>query len=83
MSKSETTKPKVDPALARFDELPDSARVRVRVVAALEGCCPATVWRRVSLRLMPRPEKVGNTTVWRINDLRKMWSERSAEALPG
>ena len=73
----------IDPALTLFDELPDSAKVRVRVVAALEGCCAATVWRRVQFGLLPRPERIGNTTVWRVGDLRQTWAQRRSEGTSG
>jgi len=73
----------IDPALTLFDELPDSAKVRVRVVAALEGCCTATVWRRVQFGLLPPPERIGNTTAWRVGDLRRTWAQRRSEGPSG
>jgi predicted DNA-binding transcriptional regulator AlpA len=79
--KSKTSTLQIDPALTLFDELPDSAKVRVRVVAALEGCCTATVWRRVQFGLLPSPERIGNTTVWRVGDLRKTWAQRRSEGI--
>jgi predicted DNA-binding transcriptional regulator AlpA len=78
--KSRTSTSVIDPALTLFDEMPDSAKVRVRVVAALEGCCTATVWRRVQLGLLPAPQKIGNTTVWLVGDLRQTWAERLAQS---
>jgi predicted DNA-binding transcriptional regulator AlpA len=81
MKKSRINKPQIDSALSSFDALPDSAKVRVRVVAALEGCCVATVWRRTRLGLLPRPEKIGNTTVWRVGDLRQMWALRKIQGV--
>lgn len=38
---------KIPTALANFDELPDSALLRVPVVAALLGCSVPTVWRLI------------------------------------
>jgi predicted DNA-binding transcriptional regulator AlpA len=59
-------------ALANFDILPDSAHVRLPVVAALRGSSPATVWRHVKAGLLPAPVKLGpNTTAWRVGDLRR------------
>jgi len=58
-------------ALAQFDRLPDSAHVRLPVVAALKGIGPATVWRWVKAGRLPAPVKLGpNTTAWRVGDLR-------------
>lgn len=69
----------VDPALKMFDELPDSARVRVGVVAALEGCCDATIWRWVKLGLFPAPQKIGNVTTWGVGELRQARANRAAK----
>ncbi len=60
------------PGLANFDDLPDSAHVRIPVVAALYGVGTATVWRWVKAGRLPKPLKVGpNTTAWRVGDLRR------------
>ena len=60
-------------ALANFDSLPDSAHVRLPIVAALRGSSPATVWRHVKAGLLPAPVKLGpNTTAWRVGDLRRL-----------
>lgn len=61
------------PGLRDFDQLPDSARVRLPIVQALNGdVSAATIWRWVKEGKLPRPEKLGpNTTVWRVGDLRK------------
>ena len=40
-------KARVDPALAKFDSLPDAAHVRLPVVLALYACSRATAWRHV------------------------------------
>jgi predicted DNA-binding transcriptional regulator AlpA len=60
-------------ALVHFDSLPDSAHVRLPVVAALRGSSPATIWRHVKAGLLPAPVKLGpNTTAWRVGDLRRV-----------
>lgn len=63
----------IPPALANFDSLPDSAFVRLPVVAALNGGISApTVWRWVKTGRLPRPEKRGpNTTAWNVGELRR------------
>ena len=59
-------------ALAHFDNLPDSAHVRLPVVAAWRGISEATVWRHVKAGLLPVPVKLGpNTTAWNVGALRR------------
>ncbi|MCA3219359.1 MAG: transcriptional regulator [Burkholderiales bacterium] len=59
-------------ALEDFDRLPNSAHVDVRVVAALRGCAPVTVWRHVKAGILPQPEKTGpNSTRWNVGKLRR------------
>jgi predicted DNA-binding transcriptional regulator AlpA len=62
----------VAPALAQFDQLPDSAHVRLPVVCGLRGVGPATVWRHAKLGLIPKPKKLGpNVTAWNVGELRR------------
>ena len=72
MNSNLATEPGVLPAaLVHFDSLPDSAHVRLPIVAALRGSSPATVWRHVKAGLLPAPVKLGpNTTGWRVGELR-------------
>jgi predicted DNA-binding transcriptional regulator AlpA len=56
--------------LTHFKELPDEARVRLPVVAALFSCSAATIWRRVASKQLPQPTKFGNVTSWKVGDLR-------------
>lgn len=58
-------------ALKNFDSLPDSAEVRVPVVAALYGCSVATVWRRVKSGKLPEPNRRDGVTSWPAGALRK------------
>jgi predicted DNA-binding transcriptional regulator AlpA len=58
-------------ALESFDSLPDSALVRVQVVAALRACSVATVWNHAASGLLPKPEKFGGITAWRVGALRQ------------
>jgi predicted DNA-binding transcriptional regulator AlpA len=58
-------------ALTYFDSLPDSANVRVRVVAALCGCSIATVWRMVKRHQLPAPRRTSERiTAWNVGELR-------------
>lgn len=59
-------------ALKNFDSLPDSANVRLPVVAALRGCSTATVWRDVKRGLLPAPRKLSErVTAWNVGQLRR------------
>ena len=67
------------PSLAHFDTLPESAHVRLPVVAALHGIGPATVWRWVKAGRLPAPVKLGpNTTAWRVGELRRVMAQARA-----
>jgi predicted DNA-binding transcriptional regulator AlpA len=62
----------IPPAFANFDHAPDSAFVRLPIVAALFACSPATVWRRVKSGTLPAPRKLSEgVTAWRVAELRK------------
>lgn len=59
-------------ALRHFDELPDSASVRLPTVAAWLGVSPATVWRRVKDGTIPAPKKFGpKCSAWNVGELRR------------
>lgn len=65
-------------ALESFDSMPEQAVVRVQVVAALRGCCVATVWRHTREGLLPQPEKFGRVTGWRVGALRQAMAPAKA-----
>lgn len=68
-------------SLRHFDELPDSAQVRVGVVAALFGCRPVTVWRRSRAGTLPAPRKHSpRITTWTVGELRKVLHPEPHEA---
>lgn len=59
-------------ALRNFESLPDSAFVRLPVVAGLFACSPATVWRRVKSGILPTPRKLSEAvTAWNVGQIRK------------
>ena len=67
-------------ALAQFDNLPDSAHVRLPTVAAWRGISAASVWRHVKAGLLPKPVKLGpNTTAWKVGDLRRVVTQQVGE----
>jgi predicted DNA-binding transcriptional regulator AlpA len=57
-------------AFEAFGKLPDEAKVSVRVVAAIEGVSPVTIWRRCAAGLLPPPTKDGGTSRWIVGALR-------------
>lgn len=66
------------PELIYFDSLPNSAFVRLKVVAGLYGCSPSTVWRGVKSGRIPAPIKLTeNCTGWRVAELRKSLAVKS------
>lgn len=59
-------------ALKNFDQLPDSANVRVPVIKGLYSCSAATVWRRVKNGSIPAPQKHSERiTTWNVGQLRQ------------
>lgn len=72
-------KPHIQSALRDFDSLPDSAGVRMPVVAALNNVSEMTVRRWTERGLLPMPTKKGNVTIWNVGALRRsMKSARPA-----
>jgi predicted DNA-binding transcriptional regulator AlpA len=60
-------------ALKNFDQLPDSANVRLPIVMGLYGISAATVWRQVKTGVIPSPRKLTpRTTAWSVKDLREV-----------
>lgn len=72
MALSNAERSQIPEALKNFDSLPDSANVRLPVVAALVGCSTATVWRMVKRGALPAARKVSErVTAWNVGELRK------------
>jgi predicted DNA-binding transcriptional regulator AlpA len=64
-------KPSIDDALKNFDSLPNSAYVRLPVVAALFACSRSSVWRGVTAKRIPEPQKLSDrVTAWNVGSLR-------------
>lgn len=69
------TDDRIPTALANFDNLPDSAQVRLPVVKGLYGCSDATIWRRVKDLTIPAPERLSpRITSWNVGKLRRALS---------
>lgn len=60
-------------ALKHFDELPDSAYVRLPVLKGLFACSSATIWRRVLASKLPKPRRLSKKiTDWNVGQLRQV-----------
>ncbi|CAJ0849554.1 helix-turn-helix transcriptional regulator [Ralstonia flatus] len=66
--------------LARFDDLPNSANVDCKTVAALLSCTRTTVWRRSKAGLLPKPRKFGSSARWNVGELRAVLAGEAVEA---
>jgi predicted DNA-binding transcriptional regulator AlpA len=63
----------INSALSNFDDLPNSANVRLPTVMGLYGISAATVWRQVKAGIIPSPRKLTpRTTAWSVKDLRQV-----------
>lgn len=59
-------------ALKNFDDLPNTANVRLPVVQSLYGCSTASIWRGVKDGRIPKPRKLSpRTTCWNVGELRQ------------
>jgi predicted DNA-binding transcriptional regulator AlpA len=66
-------------ALASFDQLPDSAYVRLNTVRRLYGVSAATIWRNCKKRTMPCPVKLSERcTAWSVKALRADLAAKAA-----
>jgi predicted DNA-binding transcriptional regulator AlpA len=59
-------------ALANFDQLPDSAYIRLPVMIGLFGISSASIWRGVKNHSIPKPVKLTErTTAWSVRLVRE------------
>jgi len=59
-------------ALANFDQLPDSAYIRLPVMIGLFGVSAASIWRGVKNQSIPSPVKLTErTTAWNVRLVRE------------
>ena len=65
----------VDPAVQKFESLPDSARVRVSTGAALMDISLPTLYRLVKNGKLPRPIKIGGTSGFNVGELRAVLAQ--------
>jgi predicted DNA-binding transcriptional regulator AlpA len=69
--------PKAIPDSAKyFDDLPDSAFVRLPTVKVLKSASSATIWRWVKAGRLPAPHKLSpGVTAWNVGELRRADNE--------
>ena len=68
--KSELTQVIPD-ALANFDQLPDSAYIRLPVMIGLYGVSAASIWRGTKQGIIPKAIKLTKrTTAWNVGQVR-------------
>lgn len=66
-------------ALKNFDQLPDTARVRLPIVKGLLSRSASSIWRDVKAGRLPAPIKIGpRATAWVVGDLRKALARAEA-----
>ena len=67
-------------ALANFDQLPDSAYIRLPVMTGLFGISAASVWRGVKNHSIPSPVKLTErTTAWNVRLVREALAAKAGE----
>jgi predicted DNA-binding transcriptional regulator AlpA len=65
-------------ALANFDELPDSAYIRLPVMIGLFGISSASIWRGVKNQSIPKPVKLTErTTAWSVRLVREALASKA------
>lgn len=58
-------------ALRDFDQLPDSAYIRLPIIKRLYGVSAATIWRGVKNGTIPKPSKLSERcTAWSVKAIR-------------
>lgn len=65
-------------ALRDFDQLPDSAYIRLPIIQRLYGVSAATIWRGVKNGTIPKPRKLSERcTAWSVKAVRANLLEKS------
>jgi predicted DNA-binding transcriptional regulator AlpA len=67
--------------LKRWDAMPDSAHVDVRVVSAVVGCSTITTWRKSRTGELPAPVKLRpQVTRWTVGSVRQYLRDNASGA---
>lgn len=68
-------------ALANFDQLPDSAYIRLPVMTGLYGVSAASIWRGVNKLTIPKPCKLTErTTAWNVGLIRAALAAKAVQS---
>ena len=71
----------VNPSVAQFDNLPDSAMVDDKTIAVVLDCHRNTIWRRAKTGEFPKPIKTGpRSTRWKVRAIRAYIASLTAES---
>ena len=78
--KSEVTQA-IPEALANFDQLPNSAYIRLPVLKRLYGISAASCWRGVKNGTIPKPSKLSERcTAWNVGLIRAALAEKAVQS---
>ena len=66
----------INPSLRDFDQLPNSAFVRLPVVKALLSISSATVWRMVKAKQLKSYKLTERTTTFKVGELRALLAQK-------
>lgn len=62
-------------SLVNFDELPNSANIRLPVMLSLFACSRATLYRLIKKGVIPQPRRLGDrASVWQVGEVRQSLS---------
>lgn len=68
---SNSSRQHIPASLANFDQLPDSAYIRLPVMTGLFGLSAASIWRGVKNSTIPKPAKLSERcTAWNVGQIR-------------
>ena len=77
--KSELTQA-IPEALANFDQLPNSAYIRLNVLKRLYGISAASCWRGVKNGSIPKPSKLSERcTAWNVGLIRAALAAKAVQ----
>lgn len=70
---------RVESGLKTFASLPDAAFIRGEMVDAIFSISTPTRWRWGKSGLLPKPRRIGRTTLWNVGEIRAALAALEAE----
>ena len=71
----------IHPVLRDFDQLPDSAYIRLPVMIGLFGVSAASIWRGVKNKTIPAPTNLTvRTTAWNVRLVREALAAKAVQS---